>query len=139
MNDAPLRNSITPYYVIGLLKFRGIVKLHTCLFFYGHFCENKPSNFPITLVFEQHNYFTRGAFAQLLLIPFSTINMRNFCPTVIGKYYCNALPVCIRDLTTKTSFRKALRKYDLAQCYNCLLYTSPSPRDQRGSRMPSSA
>ena len=25
------------------------------------------------------------------------------------------------------------------QSYNCLLYTSPSPRDQRGSRMPSSA
>ena len=24
-------------------------------------------------------------------------------------------------------------------CLNCLLYTSPSPRDQRGSRMPSSA
>ena len=23
--------------------------------------------------------------------------------------------------------------------YDCLLYTSPSPRDQRGSRMPSSA
>ena len=27
----------------------------------------------------------------------------------------------------------------LAQHRNCLLYTSPSPRDQRGSRMPSSA
>ena len=26
-----------------------------------------------------------------------------------------------------------------AQAENCLLYTSPSPRDQRGSRMPSSA
>ena len=25
------------------------------------------------------------------------------------------------------------------QLINCLLYTSPSPRDQRGSRMPSSA
>ena len=25
------------------------------------------------------------------------------------------------------------------QYYTCLLYTSPSPRDQRGSRMPSSA
>ena len=25
------------------------------------------------------------------------------------------------------------------QTYTCLLYTSPSPRDQRGSRMPSSA
>ena len=24
-------------------------------------------------------------------------------------------------------------------CHVCLLYTSPSPRDQRGSRMPSSA
>ena len=27
----------------------------------------------------------------------------------------------------------------LASVLNCLLYTSPSPRDQRGSRMPSSA
>ena len=27
----------------------------------------------------------------------------------------------------------------LAQAWDCLLYTSPSPRDQRGSRMPSSA
>ena len=26
-----------------------------------------------------------------------------------------------------------------SQSYICLLYTSPSPRDQRGSRMPSSA
>ena len=33
-------------------------------------------------------------------------------------------------------------KLDLAgpeRGWNCLLYTSPSPRDQRGSRMPSSA
>ena len=28
---------------------------------------------------------------------------------------------------------------ELADITNCLLYTSPSPRDQRGSRMPSSA
>ena len=27
----------------------------------------------------------------------------------------------------------------IEQWINCLLYTSPSPRDQRGSRMPSSA
>ena len=33
------------------------------------------------------------------------------------------------------------RVYDAStnSVYNCLLYTSPSPRDQRGSRMPSSA
>ena len=40
-------------------------------------------------------------------------------------------------------FRKALvGKAQLPQtriAYSCLLYTSPSPRDQRGSRMPSSA
>ena len=27
----------------------------------------------------------------------------------------------------------------LTACYGCLLYTSPSPRDKRQSRMPSSA
>ena len=30
-------------------------------------------------------------------------------------------------------------KSDMADSNVCLLYTSPSPRDQRGSRMPSSA
>ena len=33
----------------------------------------------------------------------------------------------------------ALRHYCSILLYSCLLYTSPSPRDQRGSRMPSSA
>ena len=32
---------------------------------------------------------------------------------------------------------KRLKDYELAM--NCLLYTSPSPRDKRQSRMPSSA
>ena len=36
------------------------------------------------------------------------------------------------DKTWKTAMPAAL-------LYTCLLYTSPSPRDQRGSRMPSSA
>ena len=35
------------------------------------------------------------------------------------------------DLDDRSRFR--------AWMYTCLLYTSPSPRDQRGSRMPSSA
>ena len=30
-------------------------------------------------------------------------------------------------------------KFSLVQCNNCLLYTSPSPRDPKTSRMPSSA
>ena len=34
MNDTPLRDPITPYYAnSGLLKFRDIVKLYTCLIF----------------------------------------------------------------------------------------------------------
>ena len=32
-----------------------------------------------------------------------------------------------------------VRRYDIDGLHICLLYTSPSPRDQRGSRMPSSA
>ena len=43
-------------------------------------------------------------------------------------------------------FHARVLKEDLATlpfvlntCNSCLLYTSPSPRDQRGSRMPSSA
>ena len=30
-------------------------------------------------------------------------------------------------------------RYEIYEGKDCLLYTSPSPRDQRGSRMPSSA
>ena len=41
-----------------------------------------------------------------------------------------------------TSLRKGAlegRDYFSTEAAVCLLYTSPSPRDQRGSRMPSSA
>ena len=34
---------------------------------------------------------------------------------------------------------EALSGINFDKIYSCLLYTSPSPRDQRGSRMPSSA
>ena len=44
----------------------------------------------------------------------------------------------------RPEFRKAMANPRLAEQahahqFCCLLYTSPSPRDQRGSRMPSSA
>ena len=35
--------------------------------------------------------------------------------------------------------RRAVSYTHLTLAWDCLLYTSPSPRDQRGSRMPSSA
>ena len=45
----------------------------------------------------------------------------------------------IKDVLKKLSLkpRDILRTSE--QDYNCLLYTSPSPRDKRQSRMPSSA
>ena len=46
----------------------------------------------------------------------------------------DALPTAPTVRSTIISMAMKLRS-DL----NCLLYTSPSPRDQRGSRMPSSA
>ena len=45
-----------------------------------------------------------------------------------GHYY--PLMAIKKDLESKSDFKFS---------YVCLLYTSPSPRDQRGSRMPSSA
>ena len=39
-------------------------------------------------------------------------------------------------------YKQALKRNyqgNIPPIYTCLLYTSPSPRDQRGSRMPSSA
>ena len=37
------------------------------------------------------------------------------------------------------SFGGGILDSQQSEFYSCLLYTSPSPRDQRGSRMPSSA
>ena len=46
--------------------------------------------------------------------------------------------------TERGAFEYLPKPFDLKELFNlvaraCLLYTSPSPRDQRGSRMPSSA
>ena len=38
-----------------------------------------------------------------------------------------------------TELLTEMSAFSTMQTLNCLLYTSPSPRDQRGSRMPSSA
>ena len=45
----------------------------------------------------------------------------------------------IVQLETFENIKFVIEKEDSRVSYLCLLYTSPSPRDQRGSRMPSSA
>ena len=42
------------------------------------------------------------------------------------------------EKTPTTHFRE-VRDSEIDNCYDCLLYTSPSPRDTDKSRMPSSA
>ena len=117
MNDVPLQDHITPHYVhLGLLKFRDIVKfMYNCLFLYYYVSDNKPCNFPLLPVSAQHDYFARSASAQQLQIPHSRINTRKFCPTIIGKYYWNNLPLHIRNKSSKILFKKALKIYYLAQ------------------------
>ena len=44
-----------------------------------------------------------------------------------------------RGLVERVSNQVAGEQRHIKQLESCLLYTSPSPRDQRGSRMPSSA
>ena len=46
---------------------------------------------------------------------------------------------CVSGGSTPKSVYKLLSKSDLRWDMVCLLYTSPSPRDERLSRMPSSA
>ena len=116
MNDVPLRDHITPHYVnLGLIKLPDIVKLYTCQLFYDHLIDNKPSNLNLSLVSEQHNYATRSASLQHLNPESFRINIRQFCPTILGCYYWNDFPLSIRNQPTRKLFKKALHQYYFAQ------------------------
>ena len=116
INNVPLRDHITPHYGnLGLIKLPDIVKLNTCQLIYDDFVDKKPSNFTLSSVSEQHNYDTRSASLQHLNPSIFRINLRKFCPTVIGCYYWNDIPLSIREKTTKKLFERALFNYYLAQ------------------------
>ena len=60
----------------------------------------------------------------------------------LAKFISGGNKKIIRDpqgyRNSQSSFEELIKRYPESK-YACLLYTSPSPRDQRGSRMPSSA
>ena len=82
----PVRDHITPHYVnLGLTKLPDIVKLYTCQLFYDHLINKKWSNFNLmSLVSEQHNYATQSVSLQHLNQESFRINIRKFCPTILG-------------------------------------------------------
>ena len=109
INNVPLRDHITPHYVnLGLIKLPDIVKLYTCQLFYDHLINKKSSNLNLSLVSEQHNYATRSASLQHLNPESFRINIRKFCPTIVGCYYWNDIPLPIRNKPTRKLFKKAL-------------------------------
>ena len=52
---------------------------------------------------------------------------------------CSAISISARRSDNRRAKLKEVAQGLITKGYPCLLYTSPSPRDQRGSRMPSSA
>ena len=113
MNNVPLRDHTTPYYVnLDLIELPSIVILHTCQPLNDHLINEKPSKYTVSLVLsEQHNCATWSASLQHLNPCFSRINIRKFCPTVIGCYYWNDLPLSVY----RTWLKKALYQYYFVQ------------------------
>ena len=94
-----------------------------------------PSNTALT-VGPKIDYVLVETFNQYTGEPMQVILAEKLVSYQFGKKY---------GVLEGDAFAKAKQEYKLGdkkipyQLLGCLLYTSPSPRDQRGSRMPSSA
>ena len=80
------------------------------------------------------NNLTRPWWGGNKSVDFSTLRRQNFMDTFDGGF--QELSIKINGKDTQVNLVGTHVRINLNAC---LLYTSPSPRDQRGSRMPSSA
>ena len=66
---------------------------------------------------------------------------RQRLPELLNVFYYRETLFIVYELLRDNLYHiyKYIEECKLPQYFTCLLYTSPSPRDQRGSRMPSSA
>ena len=74
------------------------------------------------------------SFAKKLINVSEKIVKQNTPSKIKVNFKIDRSPVTKIDMQVERSLRKLI-----SQKYPCLLYTSPSPRDKRQSRMPSSA
>ena len=103
------------------------------------------SDYPIEKLKSAHEIIDRNSLFEPSL--WSTLEwLSRYYLAPIGEVVEAAMPVALRQgAELMPSPVKVWRLTDHARSANldqlnrCLLYTSPSPRDQRGSRMPSSA
>jgi len=69
-------------------KTRGTVRTKKiCTITFKSIMDGKPANFKLSFVAEQHDYETRSTTMQHLNPDPYIINIRGFCPTIIGCYY----------------------------------------------------
>ena len=76
--------------------------------------------------------------AQPFFLPIDQCNGFQFIWLLISLLFCVGGIVLV-VLTGIISFFESIQPIFLDKYFGCLLYTSPSPRDKRQSRMPSSA
>ena len=97
--------------------------------------------------FEDATEALEGGYIALPLVPYIMNVLESHIEAEIaafvsGSSYANATEVMLLDHSDRWDELPNVVKITAAlsaRTKGCLLYTSPSPRDQRGSRMPSSA
>ena len=79
-----------------------------------------------------------GGAAILTLLFYLVI--RNYAAQIAQQGQDSILQASVSSILAAATIRNGVVEMDIPYAsFSCLLYTSPSPRDQRGSRMPSSA
>ena len=62
------------------------------MLFYDYFHHEKFPNIPVSLVSELHNYSTRSASSNQVVIPLFRTNLRRFCPSIIESFFWIDIP-----------------------------------------------
>ena len=153
--------SVTYSKHFELTYVSGTQKIHPC---FDDYCDVRRINCEVILAELEHDPDTLCSFEQRLqssIWCWTGVNPEHEprkIKVTLDEVCCDLLPhgmwtrvtisiKCSYSTVLRFRVRKKVQLKSLmelfsivvARCLLCLLYTSPSPRDQRGSRMPSSA